>query len=162
MKRFGYWTQKAWLLLLVAGSAAVLDQWTKAWARTNLDMSVNYSLLELLGVRVLLQRVNNYGSAFGLVQNQDILYPVLAAGFALALLLYVWYLPLEKRVIRVLLGLQLGGAVGNLLDRIYQGAVTDFVKIGVTDTFYLPNFNVADAAIACGVLGVIAYAMYSK
>ena len=47
----------------------------------------------------------------------------------------------------LLMGLQLGGAIGNVIDRINQGYVTDFVKLGIPGIYYIPNFNVADNAI---------------
>ncbi len=54
-------------------------------------------------------------------------------------------------------GLQLGGALGNVSDRLYQGFVTDFVRIGIPGVYYWPNFNIADSAIVCGVIGLAIY-----
>jgi signal peptidase II len=59
--------------------------------------------------------------------------------------------------VRVLLGLILGGALGNLIDRLNQGYVTDFVKMGIPGVYYWPNYNIADSAI---VVGVIAMGLY--
>ena len=56
-----------------------------------------------------------------------------------------------------LLGLQLGGALGNVIDRINQGYVTDFVKMGIPGVYYWPNYNIADAAIVTGVIGLGIY-----
>ena len=67
----------------------------------------------------------------------------------------------QRRTLRALLGLQLGGALGNLIDRLQHGAVTDFIKMSMPDLFYSPNFNVADVAIACGVIGLMVYVLFS-
>jgi signal peptidase II len=75
---------------------------------------------------------------------------------ALAIVLYYRYLPTGYWLVRVSLGLQLGGAIGNLLDRIRYGYVVDFVDIG-----FWPIFNVADAAIVSGV-GILAYCLWRE
>ena len=50
------------------------------------------------------------------------------------------------------MGLQLGGALGNVIDRIYQGDVTDFIRMGIPGVYYWPNFYIADSAIVVGVI----------
>jgi signal peptidase II len=67
-------------------------------------------------------------------------------------MLYYLYPPMEHGVLRIALGLQLGGAVGNLADRIRVGEVTDFIKFP-----HWPAFNVADSAISVGVVAIVAF-----
>src|SRR5690606_3007747 len=110
-----------------------------------------------LGEYFVFEHVDNYGAAFGILQNQGTLFIVIAAIVAVAILVYVWSLPPQNRLVRVLLGLQLGGALGNVIDRLNQGYVTDFVKMGIPGVYYWPNYNVADAAIVCGVIGLGIY-----
>ena len=70
------------------------------------------------------------------------------------------HLPENQRLIRVLLGFQVGGALGNVIDRIQQGYVTDFVKIGVPGVYYWPNFNIADSSIVCSVIALAIVILY--
>jgi len=75
---------------------------------------------------------------------------------ALAIVLYYRYLPTGSWLVCLSLGLQLGGAIGNLLDRIRFGHVVDFVDIG-----FWPIFNVADLAIVTGV-AILAYCLWHE
>ena len=85
------------------------------------------------------------------------LFIVIAIVVAIAILVYVRYLPLDQTFVRFLLGLQLGGALGNLIDRLHQGYVTDFIKMGIPDVYYWPNYNIADSSIVTGVIGLGIY-----
>jgi len=151
------WFHKAWLVLVVAGIVILLDQWTKSLIRVSVPEYTAISPIPALGEYVLFEHVRNYGAAFGILQNQGGLFIIIAIVVAVAILFYVRYLPTDQWVVRVLLGLQLGGAIGNVIDRFQQGYVTDFVKIGIPGVYYWPNFNVADSAIVIGVVGLGIY-----
>jgi signal peptidase II len=151
------WFRKAWLVLSVAAVIIVLDQWTKELVRQAIPKYTYTVPIPAFGNYFLFEHVDNYGAAFGILQNQGFLFIVIAVVVAVAILVYVRYLPLEQKLIRVLLGLQLGGAIGNVIDRIAQGYVTDFVKIGVPGVYYWPNFNIADSAIVVGVISLAVY-----
>ena len=97
----------------------------------------------------------------GILQNQTWLFTSIGIVVGIAIIVYVRYLPTDQRLIRYLLGLQLGGATGNLIDRLIVntepgsgGYVTDFVKMGIPDVYYWPNYNIADSAIVIGVIGL--------
>src|SRR5690606_19060243 len=80
---------------------------------------------------------------------------IIAAVVTVVILVYaVRSLPPQQSFVRVLLGLQMGGAIGNVIDRINQGFVTDFIKMGIPGVYYWPNYNIADSAIVCGVIGL--------
>ena len=151
------WLRRAWVVLLVAGIIITLDQLTKEWVRLNIPKYGSIIPIPALGEYFVFEHVDNYGAAFGILQNQGMLFVVIAVVVAIAILLYVRYLPTEHSFVRILLGLQLGGAVGNLVDRINQGFVTDFVKMGIPGVYYWPNYNIADSSI---VIGVIALGIY--
>lgn len=151
------WFRKAWLVLLVAGVVIVLDQWSKTLIRVSVPKFAAISPIPALGDYFLFEHVDNYGAAFGILQNQGIFFIVVAAVVVIAMLFYVRYLPTDDWIVRVLLGLQLGGAIGNVIDRLQRGYVTDFVKIGVPGVYYWPNFNIADSAIVIGVIGLGIY-----
>ncbi len=157
MAKITHWLQRAWLVLLVAGIIITLDQLTKEWVRDNIPKFSSMIPIPALGEYFVFEHVDNYGAAFGILQNQGSLFIVIAVVVAIAILVYVRYLPIDQTFVRFLLGLQLGGAVGNLLDRINQGFVTDFVKMGIPGVYYWPNYNIADSSI---VIGVIALGIY--
>jgi len=159
MARITQWIQRAWLVLLVAGIIITLDQLTKEWVRNNIPKFSSMIPIPALGEYFVFEHVDNYGAAFGILQNQGMLFVVIAIVVAIAILVYVRYLPVEQTFVRFLLGLQLGGAVGNLVDRINQGFVTDFVKMGIPGVYYWPNYNIADSSIVIGVIALGAYIM---
>lgn len=154
MKLISRWFQHAWLTLLVAGVLIALDQWTKSLVRANLEKFVFYPVFgEWFGW----QHVDNFGAAFGMFQDMRVILTIFATAVSIAILVYVLWVPTSKKLLLLLLGLQLAGAVGNLIDRVQQGFVTDFVRMGIPGRFYWPNYNVADV---CIVVGVISLAIY--
>jgi len=154
MARITGWFQRAWVVLVVAGVIIFLDQLTKDWVRANIPDYESMIPIESLGEYFVFQHVRNYGAAFGILQEQSLLFVVIAIVVAVAILVYVKYLPIDQRFVRILLGLQLGGAIGNLIDRLQQGFVTDFIKMGIPGVYYWPNYNIADSSIVIGVIGL--------
>ena len=154
MARIRGWFQRAWVVLVVAGIVIFLDQLTKDWVRANIPEYESMIPVRSLGEYFVFQHVRNYGAAFGILQEQSMLFVVIALVVAVAILVYVKYLPIDQRFVRILLGLQLGGAIGNLIDRLQQGFVTDFIKMGIPGVYYWPNYNIADSSIVIGVIGL--------
>jgi signal peptidase II len=159
MGKIMHWFRQAWVVLLVAGIIIALDQWTKEWVRMTIPKYASMIPIPALGEYFVFEHVDNYGAAFGILQNQGMLFIVIAVVVAIAILVYVRYLPTEHNFVRLLLGLQLGGAVGNLVDRINQGFVTDFIKMGIPGVYYWPNYNIADSSIVVGVIALGIYIM---
>jgi signal peptidase II len=94
--------------------------------------------------------VTNTGSAFGLFPNQQT-FLVLASFVGIGVLLVFYHThPINNIMLRVSLGLQLGGALGNLVDRVRLGYVVDFIDVGAW-----PVFNLADSAIVVGLMGLL-------
>lgn len=157
MSFIGKWFRHAWIVVLVASVVILLDQWTKTLVRTNLP---KFEEVEVLGRYLMLQHVDNYGAAFGIFQNGGMIFALVASAVTIGVLWYVTQIPVDRVLIRVLLGLQVGGAVGNLIDRFQQGFVTDFVKMGIPGFYYWPIWNVADASIVIGVIGLGIYIIW--
>lgn len=134
------------LLFAVAFAVIALDQITKYLVRAN--MVLGQSIPEEGFFR--LTYTSNTGGAFSLFANQNFLLAVAAIIGIAVFVVYVRYLPLTSRLLRASLGLLLGGATGNLIDRVRFGGVTDFVDVGAW-----PIFNVADAALTVGTVLVI-------
>jgi len=102
-----------------------------------------------------LSHVRNRGAAFGILSDADlpyqaILFSALSLLALLAIGVYAWRLPATARLPQTALALILGGAVGNLIDRIRLGYVVDFVHVYWKE-YQWPDFNVADSAITIGV-----------
>ena len=157
MSKFTLWLQRISLVLLVAFVVIALDQWTKIWVRSTIPDYTYIVPIKQLGDYFVFEHVHNYGAAFGILQNQGNLFVVIAAIVTVAILYYAGTLKPDQRILRILLGLQLGGALGNVIDRLYQGYVTDFVRVGIPGVYYWPNFNIADSAIVIGVIGLAIY-----
>lgn len=157
MNKFSLWVQRVALVLLVAAVVIALDQWTKIWVRATIPDFTYIIPIEQLGEYFVFEHVHNYGAAFGILQNQGNLFIAIAAVVTVAILYYAGTLRPQQRLLRVLLGMQLGGALGNVIDRLHQGYVTDFVRVGIPGVYYWPNFNIADSAIVCGVIGLAIY-----
>jgi signal peptidase II len=130
---------RAGLVLVVV---VVLDQVTKALVRGGIAVGEEDSVLPA----VSLVHVRNTGVAFGAFSGGGLIVVALVAA-ALSALLYYFITHLDKRLVWLPTGMLLGGSVGNIIDRVRDGAVTDFVKLPAW-----PAFNVADISITFGVL----------
>ena len=128
----------------------VLDQLTKSWIRSHLLLGE--SIPEHGFVRIT--HTYNTGSAFGLFPNQTIVLTLASLAGISILLLFLRKQTVPGRWLYTSLGLQLGGAAGNLVDRLTLGRVTDFVQIG-----WWPVFNLADSSIVIG-LAILAWFLF--
>ena len=135
-----------WLSALVV----ILDQGTKAVAEIYLDPFRPLNLLTFFNLTL----VYNRGAAFSFLSNaggwQRIFFILLTVAVLVFLLRWLWSLDADKKLLPAGLALVIGGAVGNLIDRVSAGAVVDFLDFFYRD-WHWPAFNVADSAITLGV-----------
>ncbi len=134
-------------MLLAYGLAAlivVVDQATKAVVLATLGRGQPPVVVIIPGVLELVFRLNT-GMAFSLLENASLVLTVVAAAASVALAVVNARLRSKEVRPRLALGLLLGGALGNIIDRVREGAVTDFLKVPLW-----PAFNLADAAICVG------------
>lgn len=133
----------------LAAVTVALDRVTKAWALDALFEPP--ARITVSGVLNLVP-VWNRGVSFGLLANDSAWGPWLLGGFAVAVAvaLAIWLLRAEGRILGAGLGLIIGGAVGNAIDRALYGAVVDFIDAHWGELHW-PAFNIADAAITLGV-----------
>jgi len=136
---------KLGLFVIVVALVVVLDQISKLWVRTNSPQ------IELLPGFLNLIHVENYGSAFGLFANQTFLLIAISLVCLLIILIFLRYLAPATTLSLVAIALILGGAIGNLIDRLRFGYVTDFIDIHLQNLIHWPAFNIADAAITVGI-----------
>jgi signal peptidase II len=142
---------------MVLGAVALVvvtvDQLTKALVVASLPVG---GRVEVLGDFVVLWHVQNTGAAFSLFEGMTLLFYAITA-LALVMIAY-FHISFRERSLwlHALLGLVLGGSLGNLIDRVRLGAVTDFVSVGVGDLRW-PTFNVADSSLVVGILLLVGY-----
>jgi signal peptidase II len=105
--------------------------------------------------------VKNAGAAFGIFQGGRLFFIVASVVAVVLISLVAFRLPRDERYRRLWLGLILGGAVGNLIDRVLHGEVIDFIQIGVNG-HYWPVFNVADMAVTIGAALLVLLALRSR
>ena len=141
------------ILPVVALITIVFDQMTKRLVLAWLPSGQSWSPISGLGHWISLTLVTNTGAAFGLFPGLGSVFMIVAMAVIVVIAIYYWHMPQGQTLVKVSLGLQLGGAVGNLLDRLQYGYVIDFVDFKVW-----PVFNLADASIVLGV-ALLAYAL---
>jgi len=139
----------AWLLMSVV--IIVLDLWTKGLATESLTLYRPVELTPWLNMTL----AHNYGAAFSFLSDaggwQRWLFTGLAAVVTLVLIVWLLRLPAREKLTAAALGLIIGGAVGNLIDRVINGYVVDFIDV-YYKTWHWPAFNLADSAITGGVI----------
>lgn len=146
-----------WLLLLpVAALVLALDQLSKAWVLRNIPLNEAWAPIPTLAKIFVFRHVTNTGAAFGLFPNGGAIFLAIAVVVVVTIVVYTRYLSTEWWPVLLSLGLQLGGALGNLTDRLRFGHVVDFL-----DFPYWPTFNVADSAIVVGV-ALLAYLVLTE
>lgn len=133
------------LFWLIAMVTVILDQLAK-WAVTaTMEVGKSISVFPTFS----LTHIRNSGAGFGILQGQNSIFILVALIAIVAIIVFMKKI-VEKHHTTVFASLILGGAVGNLIDRLAYGSVTDFLSFS-----FWPAFNLADAALTIGVLGLI-------
>ena len=135
------------ILLLNAFFVIVFDQLSKTYIRNTFSEGQSIPIIE--GI-FHITYIRNLGGAFGLFPDRQLMFLVLSMVVIFLIIVYWWQLGTEGRLMQIALGLELGGVIGNLVDRILTGHVTDFL-----DFRFWPVFNVADIAIVSGLFFVL-------
>ncbi len=149
----------AWAWLLFSAVIIVLDLWTKQIATESLALYRPIEVTSWLNMTL----AHNYGAAFSFLSDaggwQRWLFTGLASVVTVVLVVWLLRLPANEKLTAAALSLVIGGAVGNLIDRIMNGYVVDFI-----DVFYQghhwPAFNLADSAITGGVILLLVDGMF--
>jgi signal peptidase II len=142
-------------LFLVSGSLTILDQWSKAYVRSSLAMGSIWSPWDWLTPYARIVHWQNTGVAFGMFQGMGNVFAILAAIVSVVIIYYYPRVAGNDWVLRLAMALQLAGALGNFIDRVTIGYVTDFISV-----WTFPVFNVADASISVGVAVLLIYVWY--
>ncbi|NPV56794.1 MAG: signal peptidase II [Anaerolineae bacterium] len=137
-------------LFLFAGLIVAADQITKSIVRTSLAPGEAWMPWEWLSNYARIVHWYNTGVAFGMFQGMGMLFSILSILVVIAIVYYYPRIPAADWSLKVAMTLQMGGAIGNLIDRLTIGHVTDFISVG-----NFPVFNVADSCITLGVVVLI-------
>ena len=135
----------------IAGAVVALDQWTKYLVQTKLAFGEYWSPFPWLTPFARILHSNNTGAAFGLFPAGSAIFTVVAIVVSIGIIIYYPRVPRQQLALRIALALQLAGALGNLISRLIDGTVTDFISIG-----RFAVFNVADSSISIGTAILIA------
>lgn len=143
-----------WLLLAaVTAVVIVLDQASKAYVVAHLDRYESWMPVAAIKPVFRFTHVHNTGAAFGMLPQGGTVFLIISLVVSAIIVYYYRRLTFGGWVVRLALGLQLGGALGNAIDRVRLGYVVDFLKVA-----YWPVFNIADSCIVIGV-ALLAFAM---
>ena len=138
---------------LLVAATLILDRWTKALIQSRFELNESANLVDGF---FNITYVRNTGVAFGIFSSisspaKSALLSVFTAIAAIVVVVYSVRSPVRNRLLQAALGLILGGALGNLYDRLAYGYVVDFLEFYVR-SYHWPSFNVADSAISTGVV----------
>ncbi len=142
--------------LVIVAALVALDQLTKAAVVANLKGKADFAIIK--GV-LELQYAENRGAAFGIFQNRQLPITILSLLIAGGLLFLFETTPYKKRMRPALVcyAVIMAGAIGNMIDRIKQSYVVDFIYFKIIN---FPNFNVADICVTCGCAVLIVLFMF--
>lgn len=147
MQRFETrWVRWAFLFL-VAALTILADQVSKAYVVDHLALHESWMPFAFIEPLFRFTHVHNTGAAFGMFPEGSNVFVVIAAVVSVIIIYYYHQIPAGAWIVRLALGLQMGGALGNVVDRLRQGYVVDFFHVE-----YWPVFNVADSCIVIGVV----------
>jgi signal peptidase II len=153
---------KAWLWLTLAMLVVVLDQVTKVLASNGLQYAQPIEVLPFLNWTLL----HNTGAAFSFLSDaggwQRWFFALLAIGVSSVLVVWLFRLKGNHFLQKLSLALILGGAVGNLWDRVVLGYVVDFIQVHWQSRHFFPAFNIADSAITVGAILMIVDALFNS
>ena len=141
------------LVAAVAVLVFLLDRVTKLAVESSLAAGAS---VDVVGEWVRISHVTNSGAAFGLLPERTTFLSILSVLAVFAIVYYYRRLAANSTLIAATLGMQLGGAFGNLVDRVGQGYVVDFVDVGIPGGVRFWSFNVADSSIVVGIIAVTA------
>ncbi|MBD1371343.1 signal peptidase II [Hazenella sp. IB182357] len=142
--------------VMIAVVVLILDQWSKWWIVKDMELSQSIPVID--GFFYITSH-RNRGAAFGILQNQQWFFILITCIVLAVIVVYLWKLKNDQKWLSFAFSLVLGGAIGNLIDRIRTGEVVDFLHFQF-GTYHFPIFNIADSAIVVGVSILIVITLF--
>jgi signal peptidase II len=164
------------LIYITVIAIVILDQLSKLIIKNSMQL---YDSFQVMGNFFRITYIENPGMAFGIQIENKIVFTALSVIAAIIVLIYLIRLPDERFMFRFSLSLIMGGAIGNLIDRLFKGRVVDFLDVEFFDIsipsfqfLFLnfpgysltrwPVFNVADSAVTCGMILIAWIIIFQK
>ncbi len=139
----------------------IADQITKIWADRDLEMFQQIYITSFFNIT----KAYNYGAAFSFLDNaggwQRWFFTAISLIVSIVLSVWLYRMTRAEKWHSLSIALILGGAVGNLIDRVWYGYVVDFIQVHWNES-YFPSFNIADAAISCGTVILLFLTFFEK
>jgi signal peptidase II len=156
--------KRAYLVLLsIAAFVALADQVSKYLVREHLAVGQSWDVVPWLASVFRITYVTNTGVGFGLFQGVGKYFVVVSAFAVVAIIFYYRQIPHGQWLTRIALGLALGGAIGNLIDRaLWRGTVVDFIDVEFWPFKEFPVFNVADSSITVGTALLVLFLLWEE
>lgn len=140
-------------VFIIASILVILDQVSKYWVLANLKDKTD---LSFFGGLLRFTYLENRGAAFGMLQGRQTFFLIFTFAVLAFLLLFYWRHRHMGLIFNLAIGLIIGGAIGNLIDRIRLGFVVDFINVDLVSFYQFPIFNIADIGVSLGV-ALLAY-----
>ena len=125
----------------------ILDQLTKFLIKKNFQLNQSVPIIKNV---FHFTYITNTGSAFGLFKNFNLFFGLFSIAVIIAIFHYLKKIKINEKILQIAVGLLLGGTIGNLIDRIFYGAVIDFLDFRIW-----PVFNVADSAVTISIIFLV-------
>ncbi len=145
------------LAIIISVVVIIIDQLTKLWAYHSLQGTRG---IQVIGNMLEFRYVENRGAAFGILQGRMWFFYVITIIVVAILFYYLFTQDRSSIFLNITVGLLIGGALGNFIDRLLRGFVVDFIKVDFVSQINFPVFNVADIAITIGSVLFIIYILF--
>ncbi len=142
----------------IAAAVVILDQWTKWLVVRYMRLGESIPIIDNV---LYITSHRNRGAAWGMLEGQFWLFYLITVIVVAAIVIYIRRLKPSERLAGVGLGLMLGGAIGNFLDRVFRKEVVDFIHAYI-GTYSFPVFNVADSALTVGVILLFVHMVFFR
>lgn len=144
---------KSVLYYIIAFFVILLDQITKWLVVRNMEIGQSITIIDSF---LYLTSHRNKGAAWGILQGQMFFFYIITIIVVIGIIYYIQKYAKQEPLLGVALGLMLGGAIGNFIDRLFRKEVVDFINTFIF-TYDFPIFNIADASLTIGVTILFIY-----
>ena len=155
-------TRSILTILSVGALVLLLDRLSKSWVLDNLELYEGRAPIPALAPYLTIFHATNTGVSFGLFRGGGEIFKIVAIIAVIAILVYSFRQKHNSTIVNISLGLMLGGAAGNLYDRLAYGYVIDFISFRVPDVFTFATFNVADSSLFVGTALLAIYMLLEE
>ncbi len=136
----------------------IIDQITKLWSVKFLQ---GFKTIEVVGDFLQFNYIRNYGAAFGFFQNKQLFFIIITSIIIIGIILFI-KINNNSKIMDIVLLMIIGGAIGNLIDRIRLGYVIDFIDVKFGNFYDYPVFNIADSFIVVGSILLVYLVLTDK